>query len=202
MDNIYTPKEFAELINKSTSTLRRWDREGILCPDRTPGNQRFYTSADLQKALNLDKPIPKDKKTIIYSRVSTHPQKADLQRQQEKLEMFCAANGFVVGEKMTDLGSGLNFKRKNFLKLMQMVRFEQVDRIVISYKDRLCRFGFEFIEEFCSWYGCEIIVADKEDGSPEQELVSDLLAIVHCFSSKSYSLRRKKSKLKVIIEED
>lgn len=200
MDKVYTPKEFAALINKSTSTLRRWDRGGILCPGRTPGNQRFYTDSDLQKALNLDKPLPKEKKTVIYSRVSTHPQKADLERQQEKLEMFCAAKGFVVGEKLTDLGSGLNFKRKNFLRLMQMVRFEQVERIVVAYKDRLCRFGFEFIEEFCSWYGCEVIVADKEDGSPEQELVSDLLAIVHCFSSKSYSLRRKKSKLDKILK--
>lgn len=186
-------------IGKSTSTLRRWDREGILVPGRTPGNQRYYTDDDYLKIIGGNKPYY-SKKTVIYSRVSTRPQKADLVRQQEKLEMFCAANGYTVSQKLTDFGSGLNFKRKNFLKLMKSVRSNEVEQIVVTYKDRLCRFGFDFLVEFCSWYGCKIIVMDEENGSPEQELVSDLLAIVHCFSSKSYSLRRKNSKLKNILK--
>ncbi|MUG93002.1 IS607 family transposase [Scytonema sp. UIC 10036] len=196
---VYRPHEFAVLIGKSTSTLRRWDREGRLPAKRGKGNQRYYIDEDIAIALNLESPSKKGK-TVVYYRVSTQVQKADLEHQRQALETYAVNAGIAVDDWIKDLGSGLNFKRKNFLNLMKEVRMGEISHIIIAHKDRLCRFGFEFIEEFCSWYGCSITVVNQLTLSPQQELVEDLLAIIHCFSSRLYSLRKYKTEIKKLIE--
>lgn len=195
----YRPHEFAKLIGKSTSTLRRWDKENKLVPKRGVGNQRYYTEQDLQKALNLDSIVQRGK-TVVYCRVSSVGQKCDLASQVTAMEGFCLGAGVSVDEWLQEIGGGMNFKRRVFLNLMKSIRLGEVSNVIIAHKDRLARFGFDFIEEFASWYGCKITVANQESLSPEQEMVEDLMAIIHTFSCRLYGLRTYKKQIKDIIE--
>lgn len=195
----YRPHEFAKLIGKSTSTLRRWDKENKLVPKRGVGNQRYYTEQDLQKALNLDSIIQQGK-TIVYCRVSSVGQKNDLASQVAAMEGFCLGAGVSVDEWLQEIGGGMNFKRRVFLNLMKSIRLGEVSNVIIAHKDRLARFGFDFIEEFASWYGCKITVANQESLSPEQEMMEDLMAIIHTFSCRLYGLRNYKKQIKEIVE--
>lgn len=150
----YRPHEFARLIGKSVSTLRRWDAEGRLPAKRGLGNQRFYDESDIARALNIDSSIPDNDKVFVYCRVSSSNQKNDLEAQIKAMETFCLNSGLPIDKVMSEIGGGLNFKRKVFINLMKEVRMGEVKHIVIAHKDRLARFGFDFIEEFASWYGC------------------------------------------------
>ncbi len=194
---MYRVKEFAKLVGKSSSTLRRWDREGKLKPKRSAGNQRYYTDADLQKALNIETETQIGK-TVVYCRVSSNNQKPELEHQIIAMEEFCRGRGECIDEWISEVGGGLNFKRKKFLKLMKDIRLGEVSKVIIAHKDRLVRFSFEFIEEFASWYGCEIIVANQESLSPEEEMVKDLMSIIHTFSCRLYGLRSYKKQIKAI----
>ena len=194
---MYRVKEFAALIGKSPSTLRRWDSEGRLKPKRSVGNQRYYTDADLQKALNIETETQIGK-TVVYCRVSSNNQKPELEHQIKAMEEFCLGRGECVDEWISEVGGGLNFKRKKFLSLMKDIRLGKVSKVIIAHKDRLVRFSFEFIEEFASWYGCSIIVANQESLSPEEEMVKDLMSIIHTFSCRLYGLRSYKKQIKEI----
>ncbi len=189
----YRVHEFAKRIGKSTSTVRRWDREGKLVASRTPTGERYYTQEDVQKALGV---APTIKKVVVYCRVSSSNQKADLSSQVQAMETFCLNGGIAVDEWIEEIGSGLNFKRKKFLTLIQQVENGEIGKIVLAHKDRLVRFGFDYFQYFSSQHGCELIVANQRTLSPEQEMVEDLLAIVHCFSSRLYGLRKYKKTLK------
>lgn len=105
------------------------------------------------------------------------------------------AAGKIVHEKLEDIGSGLNYKRKNFIRLMEMAERGEVSEIVIAHKDRLVRFGFDWIEKFCNDHGVKIIVMNAESLSPEEEMTKDLLSIILCFSSRLYGLRKYKKKI-------
>lgn len=195
---VYRPNEFAKIIGKSTSTLRRWDKEGKLQPDRGLGGQRFYTDKDLQLALNIE--VKSQGSIKVYCRVSSKSQTNDLLSQKKSMEIFCLSAGIPVDEWIEEIGGGLNFKRKKFLSLMKSIRLGEVSKIVIAHKDRLARFGFDFLSEFASWYGCEIVVANQESLSPQQEMVEDLMSIIHCFSCRLYGLRNYKKEIKNMAE--
>lgn len=194
---VYRVKEFAKLVGKSPSTLRRWESEGKIKPSRSAGNQRYYTDKDLRIALNIES-TEQDGKTIVYCRVSSRGQLPELKHQVKAMEEFCLGRGLAVDEWISEIGGGMNFKRKKFLKLMRQIRLGEVSTIVIAHRDRLVRFSYEFIEEFVSWYGCEIIVANQESLSPQEELVNDLMSIVHTFSCRLYGLRSYKKQIKDI----
>jgi putative resolvase len=197
----YRPHEFAKLIGKSVSTLRRWDTEGRLPAKRGLGNQRFYDESDIAKAMKVESPTVVNDKAIVYCRVSSANQKNDLESQIKGMETFCLSAGIAIEKIIPEIGGGLNFKRKVFINLMKSIRMGDVKHIVVAHKDRLARFGFDFIEEFASWYGCKITVVNQESLSPQQEMVEDLMAIIHCFSCRLYGLRRyKKAELKKFIE--
>lgn len=199
--NTYRPHEFAKLIKRSVQTLQRWDREGILKACRTPTNRRYYTHGQYLEYIG-QKASP-DKKVVVYCRVSSASQKNDLQNQINAAEKFCLNAGLPIGELMTDIGSGLNYSRKNFVKLLQMVESGSVGKIVVAHKDRLVRFGFEWFEQFCKNHGAEIVVMNQQSLSPEQEMVQDMLTIIHCFSSRLYGLRKYKKKIKeYLLEKD
>lgn len=198
MKNTYSPKEFGKLIGKAVITLQRWDRDGTLTAYRNPKDRRYYTHEQYlhyigQKAVN--------KRIVTYCRVSSSGQKKDLQSQRDAVEQFCIASGRPVGEKLEDVGSGLNYKRKHFIHLMECVERGEISEIVIAHKDRLVRFGFEWFEKFCGDHGCAITIMNAESLSPEAEMTQDLLSIVHCFSSRLYGLRKYKTKLQKHIEE-
>lgn len=194
---VYRVQEFAKLVGKSPSTLRRWEREGKIKPARSKGNQRYYTDKDLQRALNIEGE-DFEGKTIVYCRVSSRGQLPELNHQVTAMEEFCRGAGLPVDEWIKEIGGGMNFKRQKFLKIMRQIRLCEVSTLVIAHKDRLSRFAFDFIEEFASWYGCKIIVANQESLSPQQEMVEDLMAIIHTFSCRLYGLRNYKKQIKEV----
>lgn len=189
--------EFAARIGKSVSTVRRWDREGRLPAQRTPSGERYYTQADIQKALGIQ---PKQRKIIVYCRVSSNSQKTDLESQVKAMEQFCLGRGLAVDEWVEEIGSGLNFKRKKFLELMTKIEEGEVSQLIIAHKDRLSRFGFDYFEYYAQQHNCEIVIANQKSLSPEQEMVEDLLTIIHCFSSRLYGLRKYKKVIKTDLE--
>jgi predicted site-specific integrase-resolvase len=193
------------MINRTVSTLQKWDRAGVLPAKRTATNRRYYTQEDYSKVMNLKSgfgasPL-ETRKDYTYSRVSLTGQSADLKAQSNALDLFCIKNGIAIAEHLSDIGSGLNYKRKNFVELMKWVEGGLVDKIVIAHKDRLVRFGFEWFESFCQDHGSKIIIMNHDSLSPQEEMTKDLLSIIHCFSSRLYGLRRYKKELKKIVHE-
>lgn len=190
----YKPNEFAELINKSVKTLQRWDRGGILIAKRTPTNRRYYTYEQYLDYIGESNEV-KGKK-VIYTRVSTRNQKEDLANQVNFLRNFANARGLIVDEVVEDFGSGLNYNRKKWNNLLNECMENKVDKILITHKDRFIRFGFKWFEQFLTKFGVEIIVVKNESLSPQEELVQDIISILHVFSCRIYGLRKYKSKIK------
>ena len=191
----YKPKDFAELLGVSVKTLQRWDRDGILKANRTPTNRRYYTYDQyLQfKGIQTENDI---RDTVIYARVSTRNQKDDLQNQVEFLKQFCNAKGIIVNQCIEDFGSGLNYNRKKWNKLLDEVMENKIKTIVISNKDRFIRFGYDWFEKFCEKFNTKIIIVNNETLSPNEELVQDIISILHVFSCRLYGLRKYKNQIK------
>ncbi len=123
-------------------------------------------------------------------------QKPDLANQIRALEIYCQQHTLRVDEWLFDIGSGLNYKRKQFNRLMELIELGQVRRLLIAHRDRLVRFGYEYFEAFCERHHTEIVIIDGETLSPEQELVRDLMAIVTVFSARLHGLRSYRQVLK------
>lgn len=191
--SIYKVGEFAEKIGVSISTLQRWDRTDVLKSRRTPTNQRYYTDEDLNKVLNLE--TESKRKNVGYCRVSTQEQKQNLEKQKEFVSIYSLSHGVILDEIYTDIGSGLNYKRENWNKLLKQVEANEIDKIYVTYKDRFVRFGYEWFEEFCASYGTEIIVLNQKQTSLETELTEDLLSILHVFSERNPNLRKYKTEI-------
>ena len=191
----YKPKDFAELLGVSVKTLQRWDRDGILKANRTPTDRRYYTYDQyLQfKGIQTENDI---RDTVIYARVSTRNQKDDLQNQVEFLKQFCNAKGIIVNQCIEDFGSGLNYNRKKWNKLLDEVMGNKIKTIVISNKDRFIRFGYDWFEKFCEKFNTKIIIVNNETLSPNEELVQDIISILHVFSCRLYGLRKYKNQIK------
>lgn len=194
----YTISEFAERLHRSVKTLQRWDRDGTLKACRNPKGRRYYTDADLHCVFG----IPELQRcSVAYCRVSSPAQKPDLLNQRKALEDFCIARGWSDVETIEEIGGGLNFKRKHFLALMERVGRGEISRLILAHKDRLVRFGYEWFEHFCSLHGCEISVLNTQTLSPQEEMVNDLMTIIHCFSSRLYGLRNYKKTLREAIND-
>ena len=191
----YKPKDFAELLGVSVKTLQRWDRDGILKANRTPTDRRYYTYDQyLQfKGIQIENDI---RDTVIYARVSTRNQKDDLQNQVEFLKQFCNAKGIIVNQCVEDFGSGLNYNRKKWNRLLDEVMANKIKTIVISNKDRFIRFGYDWFEKFCEKFNTKIIIVNNETLSPNEELVQDIISILHVFSCRLYGLRKYKNQIK------
>lgn len=197
---MYKPHEFAKKLGVTVKTLQRWDTSGKLPAKRTLSNYRYYTDDDLRIAQGLQ-PLEAKKKVIVYCRVSSNNQKPELANQIKAMEIFCSSRGLAIDETIKEIGGGLNFKRKKFLSLVFSIIQGEIKTLVVAHKDRLCRFAFDFVEELATSYGCEIIVANHESLSPQQELVEDLMAIIHCFSCRLYGLRSYSTELKNKLKE-
>lgn len=191
--NYVTPKQAAQILGVHVSSLRRWETEGKLKAIRTPGGQRRYALEEVEKAAGQSKPVV----TVCYARVSTHSQRDDLERQIEFLR-----SRFPEAELLSDVGSGLNFRRRKFLAILDRILTGNVQRLVVAHPDRLVRFGFELVKWLCERTGCELVVLNERKLSPEQELVADMLSIIHCFSSRLYGLRKYQKQVKEALQED
>jgi putative resolvase len=201
MSNIYTIREFAKRVNRTPTTLRRWDESGVLPAKRTAGNQRYYDESDLRKALRIELPAI-EKQVIVYCRVSSQAQRADLAGQIKAMQTFCLGAGIAIDELIEEVGGGLNFKRQKFLEIMRRIEHGEIAKLVVAHTDRLVRFGFEYFAAFAEQHGCKIIVANQEDLSPPQEMVEDLMAIVHTFSCRLNGLRNYKKQIREAAEQN
>lgn len=199
----YKVGEFAKLLNVTVKTLQNWDKQGSLKAYRTPTNQRFYTEEQLNQILNLSNSnqIEKQGLKIGYCRVSTHNQKSSLQNQEDYLRNYTNAKGVILDEVFTDIGSGINYNRKNFNKILELVEAREVSEIYVTYKDRFVRFGFDWFNTFCEKHDAKIIVLNQPSTSPEQELAEDLLNIVTVFSARNHGLRTYKKQLEQNLNE-
>lgn len=190
MENTISISKAAEMVGVTVKTLQRWEREGRLAPvARTATNRRVYTIEQVRafQGVRLSGQAPT--RLVAYCRVSSQAQKPDLTNQRAVLEQFCAARGLANVEVISEVGGGLNFTRKKFVALMHAIDHYEVKTLVIAHKDRLVRFGFVWFAQFCADHGCELLVLNQETLSPEQEMVQDLMTIVHCFSSRLSGLR-------------
>ena len=193
---ILKPKQVSEQLNVTVWTLQKWDREGKLIAFRNPKtNRRYYTDEQINEFLGV-KLQSKNAKTIIYCRVSNQGQKDDLKKQIEFLKTFCNSKAVIVDEVLTDIGSGLNYNRKNFNLILDMATKGSIKEVYISHKDRFVRFGYDWFEGFLKKNFCDVIVVNNEALSPQEEMVQDLISIIHVFSCRIYGLRKYKNKLK------
>lgn len=199
--NTYNISEFSKMVGVSVKTLQRWDRSGILVATRTPTGRRVYTDEHLAKATGLKSHV-RIKKVVAYTRVSSQAQKPDLDNQLRTLEDFTRQSGLAVDEWVSEVDGGLNFERKKFLSIIDRIVAGRISVLVIAHKDRLARFGFELIEHLCKTHDCRLVVLDNETLSPEQEMIQDMLAIVHCFSARLYGLRNYRKALRKALEDD
>ena len=180
----------AKHFGVSQETLRRWEKSGKILVERTPkGHRRF----DLSRFSGTLSKKFDSRLTLGYARVSSHDQKEDLVRQAQVLESFCAANGWIH-EIVQDLGSGLNFQKKGLKKLIQNICSGKIDRLVLTHKDRLLRFGSELVFSLCEQFGIEVVIMNKsEETRFEDDLVQDVLEIITVFSARLYGARSRKN---------
>ena len=193
----------AKRLGVSVKTLQRWEREGRLIPvARTDSNRRLYTEAQLREFIGWRQAPENPSRVVAYCRVSSAAQKPDLANQRRVLEEFVVARGLANVEFIEEVGGGLNFKRKRFLALMDEIGQRSINTLILAHRDRLTRFGFDWFEHYAKTHGCEILVLNQERLSPEQEMVQDLMTIVHCFSSRLYGLRNYRKKLNEALGQD
>jgi predicted site-specific integrase-resolvase len=203
MENTMSIGNAAKLLGVTVKTLQRWDREGRLIPAaRTKTNRRLYTESQLRAFIGLRQAGSEPTRVIAYCRVSSADQKPDLANQRRVLEEFVVAKGLAHVEFVEAVGGGLNFKRKRFLEIMDAIGRREVKTLIIAHRDRLTRFGFEWFEHYAKRNGCELLVLNQERLSPEEEMVQDLMTIVHCFSSRLYGLRNYRKQLKEALMQD
>ena len=209
MGKLVNISEAAQILGVTTTTLRNWDKKGLLKPDElTKGKARRYRIESL-RSVNRNIIFTKDDlKTIAYARVSSHDQKEDLNRQVHLLELYCSKHGYKY-EVIQDIGSGMNYYKKGLTKLIDLILDNQVQRLILTHKDRLLRFGAELVFSICEAKNVEVIIINQGDEAPsfEEELAKDVLEIITVFSARLYGSRSKKNKklindLEKIVETD
>ena len=196
--------EAANILGVTVQTLRRWERTGELLPDKkTEGGTRYYA---------LDRLLGRTAKkeitlTYAYARVSGHDKKEDLERQKQALAVFCAASGWTY-EIISDLGSGMNYKKKGLKNLLDAILSKKIKRLVVTHKDLLLRFGAELVFTLCELHHVEVVIMNQgEDLSFEEDLAKDVLEIITVFAARLYGARSHKNKklldaAKILLDEE
>jgi len=192
MDRFISISKAAKLLGVSISTLRRWESEGKISSEpRTGSDHRRYDLAKIKpESFRLS---PDCRKTIAYARVSSRDQIKDLERQKELLELYCASQGWTF-KLMSDLGSGMNYYKKGLKRLLTEILAGKINRLVVTHKDTLLRFGAELVFAICEAKEVEVVILNKgEEGRFEEELAKDVLEIITVFSARLYGSRSRKN---------
>ena len=194
-------KKVLEILQVHRVTLNRYVRDGRIKVTKMANGRYDYCDDDVFAFIGK-KTTTHNTKVVSYSRVSTQKQKDQLAEQTQRIYNSCISRGLVLDTQITDIGSGMSAERQGFDKLCQMVFKGDVELVVIENKDRLSRFGFDMIEKFFKYFDTNILVLNDivDNKSYEQELTEDLISIIHYFTMKSYSHRRKLNKLRKEIE--
>ena len=190
MGKLYTIRDACKILQLNPNTLRKRDREGKIKCIRLSNNFRRIPESEINRILG----IKNNRMSFIYARVSSHDQKADLDRQIQKLQTVSPESHVV-----SDIRSGMKFNRKGFIELLELVEKDKVSTIYVTHKDRMARFGFDLVEKVCNIHGTEIVETDGDEIlSANEELTKDLISIITSFSARLYGLRSRK--LKNILE--
>lgn len=191
MERLVAIGEAAEALGVSITTLRRWEAEGKLIPERTAGRQRRYDLVKLKP--ELFHATSDVRKTVAYARVSSHDQKDDLERQKQVLELYCARQGWAF-ELVSDLGSGVNYYKKGLKRLLHDMLAGRIGRLVLTHKDRLLRFGAELVFAICEAKQVEVVILNQGvDTTFEEDLAKDVLEMITVFSARLYGSRSRKN---------
>ena len=194
MSRLVSIGKAAQILGVSISTLRRLDEEGRLVSIKTEGGHRRYDLSKVSPESVHRFNFADKRKTIAYARVSSQDQKADLERQKQVLELFCAKNGWTY-EIIADLGSGMSYQKKGLKKLLSAILDDGIGRLVLTHKDRLLRFGAELVFAICEAKNVEVVIINQgEDTSFEEDLAADVLEIITVFSARLYGSRSRKNK--------
>lgn len=194
-------KEVLKILNITRQTLTKYVKENKIKIDATINGQYIYNDASVYGLIGI-KQVKKKRLNVIYGRISNPPKKY-LDEQLKRLINFCSEKGIKIDKEYSDIKSGMNFQRQSFKQLIQDIVKGKIELIIVENKDRLCRFGFQLFNEFCKYYKTKIIIVnDLSQKNFEQELTEDLISIIHYFSMKSYSHRRKLNKIKKELEND
>ncbi len=178
-------KEACKFFGVSTSTLRRWDKQNKIKTIKTPSNYRRYDISSVKQTKNKNS-IVMSKKKMCYCRVSSKKQMDDLERQKDYLK-----SKYPNHEIISDIGSGINWKRKGLLSILEQSNNGLIEEVVVAHKDRLARFAFELIQWLLEKNGCKLVVLN-EPISEEEKLTDDILSIIHIFSCRKMGMRKYK----------
>lgn len=193
-------KEVLELLQITRPTLTKYVKQNLIKTITLPNGRYDYNKDSVYKIFNKGV----DRKTYLYARVSTPKQKTDLENQINLLKQFSFSNGYQINKVFQDIASGISFeKRKDFFKMLDDIIDGKVERVIITYKDRLSRVGFDLFYYLFKKYHCEIIVM-SEVGSAKldsQEIFEEIVSLLHCYSMKLYS-KRKGQKIKEVLKGD
>lgn len=193
--------EVLKLLRITRPTLTKYVKEGLVKVEKLPNGRYEYDSESVYSFLNKDM----KRKTYIYARVSASKQKPDLNNQIELLKQFCFTNGYTISGIYSDIASGISFEKRNdFFKMLDDIIDNKVERVVITYKDRLSRIGFDLFYHLFQKYNCEIVIM-SEVGSEKldrQEIFEEIVSLSHCYSMKFYSKRKIQKVKEVLINEN
>lgn len=179
-DTYHSAAELQRRFSISRNSLLAWQKEGKVSVVHTAGGHRRYRISDILAPSGGAKRV-----RLVYCRVSSAKQKADLQRQKDYMQQK-----YPEHEVISDIGSGINFKRRAFRNMVERVLRSEVEEVVVSHRDRLCRMAYDFLQWLFQKYGTSLVVEDREIASAERELADDLLSVVHVFSCRRYGIRR------------
>ena len=188
-----TSGEAGERLGVDRQTIRAWHKQGKLIPEYiTQGGQRRYSEEQINEYLQKKQGI-KERKVIGYCRVSSAKQKADLERQVERMKLYLTAQGKPF-EIIEDVGSGINYNKKGIQELINLICRGEVEKVIILYKDRLMRFGFDLFKSICDRHNTMIEIVETNAKTEQEELVEDLVQIITVFSCKLQGKRSKQTK--------
>ena len=191
----YSSKTVTQMLGVTAQTLRNWDKEGKLKPTYVKSNGYRYYSEESILAYTQERKTKKNLNVIGYARVSSEKQLDDLERQVDNIKEYIS-NKYDSFDVITDVGSGINYNKPGLLKLIEKINKKEVDLIVVLYKDRLLRFGFELVEHFARLNNVSIeVLESKMDKNQDQELVEDLVQIITVFSCKIQGKRKSKTRI-------
>lgn len=195
-------KEVKKILGITQYTLYRYLKEGKVKLASKLSKTDYNYDDDSIYALIGQKSQKKNKLIISYARVSTQNQKKQLEEQKQRIYDSCISRGLKLDKQFSDIKSGMSSDRKEFQEVLRMIIQGEVELLVIENKDRLVRFGYEILEQIFKYFGCKILVLNDilENKSYEQELTEDLISIIHYFSMKNYSHKRKLNKLRKELE--
>ena len=189
----YSTKKVTEILGVTAQTLRNWDKEGKLKPSYVKSNGYRYYSEESILSYTQERKTKKNLNVVGYARVSSKKQSDDLERQINNLNTYISSK-YDSFDIITDIGSGINYNNPGLKKLIEKINKKEVDLIIVLYKDRLLRFGFELVEYFAELNNVKIEILDKIDKNQDEELVEDLVQIITVFSCKIQGKRKTKTK--------